>query len=109
MNRKEKIQKEIDKTLEMFEQKNSLPPNPYFFTRVQQRLNEKSKKEFSIFGILKPALLTVLFLLNIGTFFWQINANETYTQVNSQKELIEILTGDLKLEQDKTNLFNIAE
>ncbi len=41
MNKQEKIQNEIDKTLGMFEKKESLPPNPYFYTRVQQRLNEK--------------------------------------------------------------------
>ena len=46
MNKQEKIQIEVDKTLSLFDKKESLPPNPYLYTRIQQQLKEKSKKEF---------------------------------------------------------------
>lgn len=107
MNKHEKIQNEIDKTLGLFDKKESLPPNPYFYTRVKQRLNEKSKKGSTFWGVLKPALMTGLFLVNMGTVLWHFNSSEIYTQVSSQEELIEVLTSDLNLGEIQTDLFNL--
>lgn len=107
MDKKEKIEYEIEKTLGLFDQKESLPVNPYFYTRVQQRINEKSQKRSLFLGFLKPALMLGLFLLNIGTFAWYFNSTTTYTQVDSQEGLVEILTNDLDLEKLETSIFNI--
>ena len=107
MNKQEKIQNEIDKTLNLFDKKETLTPNPYFFTRVQQRLNEKSTKGSTFFGVQKPALMTGLFLLNIGTILWHFNSSEIYIQVSSQEELKELITSDLNLGEVQTDLFNL--
>ncbi len=105
MNKKEKIEDEIKKTLDVFEQKESLPPNPYFYTRVQQRIRERSGSKSTIMGFLKPALLTILLLINVGTFIWYFNSIEDYHANESRQELIEILSSDLNLNTNQSNIF----
>ena len=105
MNNKEKIEEEIRKTLVMFEQKESLPPNPYFYTRVQQRIKEHSANNFTLWGFLKPALLSILLLINVGTFIWYFNSSEDYYATDTRQELIEILSSDLNLNTNQSNIF----
>ena len=105
MNKKEKIEQEINKTLSQFEHKDSLPPNPYFFTRVQQRLNKQPGNESTLLAFLKPALIIVLFVINIGTVIWYFNNGITYNSFDKRQELIEILSSDLNLGKDQNNLF----
>ncbi len=102
MNKQEKIQNEIDKTLGMFEKKEPLPHNPYFYTRIQQRLSEKTKKEFSIFSVLKPALFTALIALNLTTAFWYTSSDSSVISIETDLELVDILKSDLNLESDQT-------
>lgn len=102
MNKQEKIQNEIDKTLGMFEKKESLPPNPYFYTRVQQKLNEKTKKEFSIFSVLKPAFFTALLALNLTTAIWYTSSDSLTINTETDLELVDILKSDFNLESDQT-------
>jgi len=102
MNKKETIQNEIDKTLGLFDEKESLPPNPYFYTRVQQRINEKSRKEFSIFGLLKPAFFTALIALNLTTAIWYTSSDGLIDQTDTNVELADILKTDFNLDNDQT-------
>ena len=102
MNKQEKVQNEIDKTLGMFEKKESLPPNPYFYTRIKQRLNEKTKKEFSIFSVLKPAFFTALIALNLTTAIWYTSSDSSVISIETDLELVDILKSDLNLETDQT-------
>ncbi len=104
MNKKEKIEEEIRKTLAVFEQKQSLPPNPYFYTRAQQRINERSGSKSTTMGFLKPALLTILLLINVSTFIWYFNYTENYSSTENQQELIEYLSNDLNLNTNQNNL-----
>ena len=102
MNKKEKIENEVNKTMELFDKKESLPPNPYFYTRVQQRLNEKSKKEISFSAILKPAFFTVLVALNLTTAIWYTSSENLTYQTDSKILLTDILKSDLNLESNTT-------
>ena len=102
MNKQEKIQNEIDKTLGLFDKKESLKPNPYFYTRVQQRLNEKNKKEFSIYSVLKPAFFTALLALNLTTAVWYTSSDSLTINTESDIELVDILKSDFNLESDQT-------
>ena len=102
MNKQEKIKDEIDKTLDLFDKRESLPPNPYFFTRVQQRLNEKTKKEFSVFSVLKPAFFTVLIALNLTTAIWYTTSDGSVISTETDLELVDILKSDFNLESDQT-------
>ena len=105
MDKKEKIEEEIRKTLEVFDQKQSLPPNPYFYTRVQQRINERSGSKSTTMGFLKPALLTILLLINVATFIWYNNSSANYSSAEKQQELIEYLSSDLNLNTNQNNIF----
>jgi len=105
MNNKEKIEEEIRKTLDAFEQKESLPPNPYFYTRVQQRIKEGSENKSTIWKFLKPLPLACLLLINIGTFIWYFNTSEVYSATETRQELIEILSYDLDLNTNESNMF----
>lgn len=102
MNKKENIQNEVDKTLGLFDKKESLPPNPYFYTRVQQRINEKSRKEFSIFGLLKPAFFTALIALNLTTAIWYTSSDSLTNQTDTNVELADILKSDFNLDSEQT-------
>ena len=105
MNKKVKIEEEVKKTLGMLDQQESLPPNPFFYTRIQQRIKEKSEGKFAFLGFLKPALLTGLVVINIGTYIWFFSDDQVDTLNNNQQELIELLSQDFNLEQSQTNLF----
>lgn len=102
MNRQEKIEYEIDKTLGLFDNKESLPPNPYFYTRIQQRLNENSKKEFSVFRVLKPAFFTALIALNLTTAVWYTSSDSSIDNSETELELVDILKSDFNLVSDQT-------
>ena len=104
MNKKEKIEQEINKTLEQFNQAEKLPPNPYFFTRVQTRLEEKKKQQNVFFAILKPALLIALIAVNMSTAIWYLGRSEQEDQTNSRQELLEFLASDLKLDNDQKSI-----
>ena len=107
MKKNKKIEQEVLKTMDLFQQRETLPPNPYFYYRIRQRLEERNTEREILSGILKPALLTLLILFNIFTAYWYIEGSVSYTQTGTRKELIEILAGDLNLDKEQTNLFNI--
>ena len=107
MNKKEKIEQEIQKTLDLFDSAEKLPRNPYFYTRLQARLDERRRKRSIYSAILKPALLTVLVVVNLGTAFWYMSGGEQQYQTDSREELIDILAGDLNLDNQESDLFII--
>jgi hypothetical protein len=102
MNKQNKIEVEIEKTLDLFDKKELLPPNPYFYTRVKQRLNEKKKMEFSIYSVLKPAFFTALLALNLTTALWYTSSDNLIINTESDIELVDILKSDFNLESDQT-------
>lgn len=107
MNKKDKIEHEISRTLEQFDQAEKLPPNPYFYTRVQARLEAKQNQQNVFFAILRPAMLTALVVLNLSTAFWYLNDSNQAEQANTRTELIELLSSDLNLEKNQSTIFDI--
>lgn len=109
MNKKERIEREIDKTLEMFDKKDTLKPNPYFYTRVKQRIEEKSKPNFSIAGILKPAFFTLLFVVNLTTVVWYTSNDSINTDNQTNYSLTNILKSDFNLESSSSEILLFEE
>ena len=103
MKKQEKIEQEITKTLTQFEKAEVLQPNPYLFTRIQQRLNEKNKRRNYFPRALKPAFFSALLAVNIITTVWYLNAEDLNNSNNSKLKLIEILSGDFNLENDQSD------
>jgi hypothetical protein len=104
MNKREKIEREIDKTLGQFEKKDSLEPNPYLNTRIQQRLDERNRKKLNFSAILKPAFFTALIAINLYTAVWYINLSDAYNYADSNQGLVEILSSDFNLENDQSDI-----
>jgi hypothetical protein len=105
MNKKEKIEQEIRKTLNHFEHAEKLSQNPYFYTRLQQRLEEKNKNIFDT--VLKPALLTGLVAINLVTAVWYFSGDDQQVQSTGRQALLEILASDLQLDNEQNNIISL--
>ena len=103
-NKREKIEKEIEKTFEQFVKADKLTPDPYFYSNVKRRLESEDKKEKSLNIILKPALLLILILFNITSIIWYTSVNKVETTISQQKDFIEILSNDLNINQSQENI-----
>jgi hypothetical protein len=71
MNRKEKIEKEVQKTLEGFSHVVRLNGDSFFYTRLKNRIDNSSRQKRKIlgwefaWGVLNPILLSLIIVLNI--------------------------------------------
>jgi len=91
MNTKNEIKKEVLKTLDCFDQVERLKPEPYFFRRVKNRIDNTNVNDGyrAIFGTIwsfsKPALVITIIFLNIftATVFWK-NRHNHYSHNNRQ-------------------------
>lgn len=66
----QKIKTEVDKTLASLDDERSLKGNPYFYTRLNEKINhlENQKRTKKFVSIpLKPAFLVIFLILNILT------------------------------------------
>lgn len=104
MNKQEKIEQEIAKTLGTFDKAELIPPNPYFYTRVKARLDERHRKQSVFSSFLKPALLIALLLINAFTMLWYYSSESNAHQSSTRQELLEVLSGDLKVGNQHNNL-----
>ncbi len=104
MKKQEKIESEIEKTLNQFENIETLEPNPYLFTRIKQKLEEKNKSKFNVEVILKPAFFTLLFAVNLITTIWYVNSTDEYYRTDTNQGLVEILSSDFNLENDQSDI-----
>ena len=110
MEHEQKIVREVKKTLELLEQTERLKPNPFFFTRVQARIQEKKKEPAwqGLPGILKPVLLAILLAMNIFTAVYFLSTNKVKTSSNVRSELKSEFAQEFRL-QTTTNEFFITQ
>lgn len=105
MDRKKKIEEEIARTLAEFDRAERLPEDPYFYTRLQARLNRREVKNTLFTRILRPAIVTALLLLNIGTAYFYLNTGTSGKTTNQRQELARLMVEDLNMEQTENNIF----
>lgn len=69
MKREERVEQEVEKTLQQFDRAERIRPDPFFYTRVQARLKDsnRARGRILVFGVLKPALLVLLVACNVAT------------------------------------------
>ena len=104
---KHEIEEEVQKTLHFLDEKGELPPDPYFFTRLQQRLEERHREKLTFQTVLKPAFFILLFLANLGTVVWQYtNINEAAEKVRREK-LVEVFVQQSNDISTGTNILNL--
>lgn len=73
------VEEEVEKTLSSWDDLERIEANPYFFTRLQQRLaNEQSPKQLWSASFLRPALLGILLIINVWTVASVLNSQARY-------------------------------
>lgn len=90
-----RLNEEVDKTLSVLDNINRVSPNPYLFSKIQERLNDQQTKELNIFPLFRPQslmlLTTILFLINIYSVVIYWNSNQsTSSNVESFAELYDL-------------------
>ncbi len=91
--RRKKIEEEVEKTLQALDDHQPIEANPYFMTRLMQRIeNEKAEAEaeaeaaklnFKWSKVWQPALFAMLIVVNLFTFYnLSSNTNENDTGVS---------------------------
>jgi len=107
MSRKEKIEKEVQKTLEGFSHSVRLKGNSFFYTRLKNRIDNSSRQkrktidsEF-LWGVLKPILLLLIIVLNIfsATLFIK-NQSSDYS---NRELLLDSFVKELALDSNQYN------
>ncbi len=109
MNRDKNIQEEIEKTLTSLDGISARKVKPYFYTRLQSKLDATIQKEsFSLFfdtPFLKPILATLFVAINIITV-WQIYSNEN-SLLTERQEIISSFTEEYSFNQSTDTYFDI--
>ena len=84
MDKQERIREEVEKTMSLLDQMQNLEADPYFYNRIEARLRSKERERktkllaFPVSGVLKPALLLLLLMINlISVFFLLKGSSET--------------------------------
>ena len=91
MKSKEQIAQEVMKTLQCFDQRTPLESNPFFSTRVLARIRnlEEEKRARSLrkvfsLGSLRPALLTLIVVLNVVSAIIVFRGSHNQTNIRDQ-------------------------
>lgn len=103
MNKKETIEEEIQKTLDLIEQGETIPPDPYFYSKIMNRIEQKNRKRSLYHSILKPAFWIFLFLINIGSAIWYLSGSGSDSRIEMRKNAVEILAEDFGLNSGQSN------
>ncbi len=107
MNKKEQIENEIEKTLQLFENAERLEPDPHFVTRVEAVIREEENEKFVFSLFLKPAFYIVLFLLNFTSAYFYLTDGNNSIETSTNSELVEVFTNDFNISNSSLNLLNI--
>ena len=93
MERKERIEQEVKKTLEGFDAFKTIEPSPFFYTRLQAKIRtleaQKEAKNSGFFGLkaLRPALVVLMLIFNVlsvGTALTLFRENVSQTDDRDQ-------------------------
>lgn len=82
-NKNEHIEEKVNKALGFLENPEKIEANPFFYTRLEAKLQEQKEKKpffnalFSVHYNLKPALIGLILIINIISVSILIMNNET--------------------------------
>jgi|GEM_PF-3089854 hypothetical protein len=84
----ENSENEIKKTLKYLKPDEQLKVDPYFYTRLKAKIDERRKEgglaeEKWAFGFFKPAFLFLVIILNIISAFYFMNSNAKENKAKS--------------------------
>jgi hypothetical protein len=100
MKSKQQIEAEIDRTLQQFEPSEKLPENPWFATRLQQRIETEPNERITFAAVLKPAILVLLLAVNIISAAVYLRADTKQPAQDQHAAVVQILAADLNVAGD---------
>jgi hypothetical protein len=108
MNKKEIIDQEVQKTLHCFAPLDKLSAHPYFYTRLQARLDIQQKEkehEHKFFSprLWRPALIGIMVVLNLTTAVLVYVSSEQNMPLTT--DTLSTLAAEYDLNQDYSDLF----
>ncbi|MGD8780619.1 MAG: hypothetical protein PVH88_16835 [Ignavibacteria bacterium] len=108
MKLNKKIEEEVKKTMDLLEEKGSVKPNPFFYTRVKARYDEikntsTAKESSYVQLVLKPAFLAVVISLNIVSGYFLLKDEE---QSFNRDDFINALSEDYSISYSDSDIFN---
>ncbi|KAA3604181.1 MAG: hypothetical protein DWQ06_04835 [Calditrichaeota bacterium] len=111
MNRKNKIENEVKKTLSLLDEKEFLEHNEHFYTVLQAKINRlEDEKKVAVLkpknsvGILRPAFLSLMFVANLVTFFFVAQNSES--QDTETENLSGLFAQEYSLTNENTDILN---
>jgi len=104
MDKRAQIEQLIQKTLDQFDHPDTLPPNPYLYSRIQQRLESESTEGRMFPAFIRTALLGALVALNVLVSYWYLTGAEQYGSSDTRQELLNVLASDLNMVDDQNDL-----
>lgn len=113
MNREERIEKEVQKTLACFRNAEQIKVDPFFCTRLQARIQALETKKYRLWiwdftsEYLQPAILLIFLAANIFTATVILGSKNTESP--SRSEILKTLAEDYSLHQEETFLLTFVE
>lgn len=79
------VEEKVDKTLQLLDNIKKVEENPFFYTRLKERMEQQEKKRsFFVSGLLRsvplrPVLLAFIVILNISSALYFLNTRNVHT------------------------------
>ena len=112
-DKKDRITREIDRTLGCLEEIDTIDPSPFFYSRLAARLESNASIEntfsarFFSMNALKPALIGCLIIINICTA--ALLSQGTSTETISREESLTTLAEEFLLIQTNNQIKELFE
>ena len=106
MEKKHKIEEEIDLTLESMDHIPDIKPNPFLADKIIRNFKEEKRLNTGRINkiILNPVFLSVVFILNVITGVYYFETQNT--TVNKEKKLVEYINKEYGLGQKDYSSWN---
>jgi len=105
MNGKSDIEKQVQQTMAMFDETETLPPDPNFYTHMTGRLRDQTETR-PLFAVLKPILLSSLVVLNLITAARYLSGDDSQSITDPKQTLMDLIAEDLDIEVSQSDIFN---
>jgi hypothetical protein len=101
------IQTEIEKTLACFDRLEKIEPNPFFFTRLETRMDEKHKPPGRFRRAFQPAWMVALVVINVVSMVMLFS--DRTESGTTRADYLEAIASDLTIDRTYVDPFQQNE